>query len=90
MGFSKPSTERDCLMQIDAALSAYAGNPNSTNAQNMLAERIQVYMAFVRENGQDHRNGDLGTNSSRFTKFFGITNLDSPSLRYNKITTVRI
>lgn len=88
--FSKPSTERDCLIQIDVALSAYVGNPNSTNAQNKLAERIQVYMAFVRENGQDVRNGDLGINSSRFTKVFGITSLDSPALRYNKITTLRI
>ncbi len=88
--FSKPSTERDCLMQIDAALSAYVGNPNSTNAKNNLAERIQVYVAFVREKGQNCHSGDLGINSSRFTKFFGITNFDSPALRYNKITTVRI
>lgn len=90
MGFSKPSTERDCLMQIDAALSAYVGNSNSTNAKNMLAERIQVYVAFVREKWQNGHSGDLGINSSRFTKFFGITNFDSPALRYNKITTARI
>ncbi len=89
MGFTKPKSERDAVIQISMVSGAYVANPNSTNARNQLAERISAYIQAVREYGQSNDLGDFNS-STEFKKIFGIQYNDSPAVRYNKITTFRI
>ncbi len=89
MGFSKANSERDAVMQISMVAGEYYNNPNSTDARNKLAERIQVYIQTVAEHGLSNQHGDFNF-GSYFKKVFGIEPGDSPAVRYNKITTFRI
>ena len=89
MGFSKPSSERDAVIQIGMVCGPYVSNPNSTDARNRLAERISVYIQTVREYGQSNQPGDFNSGTD-FKKVFGIQYNDSPAVRYNKISTFRV
>lgn len=78
-------TERDAVIKLDGICSCYG---NSHEFGNRLAQGISEYMQAVSQSGQDKQNGNF--NCSHVKKVFGISFMDTPAVRYNKITTYRV
>ena len=89
MGFSTPSSEQAAMQQISSACIPYYSNPNSVDAKNRLAERIQVYLQTVAKYGQCSTRGTM-SGGPAVRAVFGIDESDSPIVRYNKISTFRV